>query len=92
MSTGVIGAMLPMEKIHAGIQAAAAQLGDDAAVARKRRPRHHDHRHGAQDSRPGSARSAASPTRVTGIAKGAAMIGPNMGTMLSLVMTDAALR
>ena len=32
------------------------------------------------------------PTRVTGIAKGAAMIGPNMGTMLSLVMTDAALR
>ena len=32
------------------------------------------------------------PTRVTGIAKGAAMIGPNMATMLSLVMTDAALR
>src|SRR6185437_1506599 len=31
-------------------------------------------------------------TRITGIAKGAAMIGPNMATMLSLVMTDAALR
>ena len=29
MSTGVIGSMLPMEKIQAGIQAAAAQLGDD---------------------------------------------------------------
>ena len=32
------------------------------------------------------------PTRVTGIAKGAAMIGPNMATMLALVMTDACLR
>jgi glutamate N-acetyltransferase/amino-acid N-acetyltransferase len=31
-------------------------------------------------------------TRVTGIAKGAAMIGPNMSTMLSVVMTDAAMR
>ena len=31
------------------------------------------------------------PTRVTGMAKGAAMIGPNMATMLALVMTDAAL-
>jgi glutamate N-acetyltransferase/amino-acid N-acetyltransferase len=29
---------------------------------------------------------------VTGIAKGAAMIGPNMATMLSLIVTDAALR
>ena len=28
--------------------------------------------------------------RVTGIAKGAAMIGPNMATMLGVVMTDAA--
>jgi glutamate N-acetyltransferase/amino-acid N-acetyltransferase len=28
---------------------------------------------------------------VTGIAKGAAMIGPNMSTMLALIMTDAAL-
>ena len=28
---------------------------------------------------------------VTGMAKGAAMIGPNMSTMLALIMTDAAL-
>src|SRR5207249_2042405 len=27
--------------------------------------------------------------RITGMAKGAAMIAPNMGTMLALVMTDA---
>ena len=32
------------------------------------------------------------PTRIVGIAKGAAMIGPNMATMLSLVMTDAPSR
>src|ERR1700751_4483796 len=29
MSTGVIGTMLPMEKIHAGINAASQKLGDD---------------------------------------------------------------
>src|SRR3954451_6108511 len=29
MSTGVIGSMLPMEKIQAGIKAAAQKLGDD---------------------------------------------------------------
>jgi glutamate N-acetyltransferase/amino-acid N-acetyltransferase len=29
--------------------------------------------------------------RVTGMAKGAAMIGPNMATMLAVIMTDAAL-
>jgi glutamate N-acetyltransferase / amino-acid N-acetyltransferase len=30
--------------------------------------------------------------QITGMAKGAAMMGPNMATMLALVMTDAALR
>ena len=29
--------------------------------------------------------------RITGMAKGAAMIGPNMATMLALIMTDAAM-
>ena len=31
------------------------------------------------------------PIRVTGMAKGAAMIGPNLATMLAVVLTDAAL-
>ena len=31
------------------------------------------------------------PIQVTGMAKGAAMMGPNMATMLALVMTDAPL-
>jgi len=30
--------------------------------------------------------------QITGMAKGAAMMGPNMATMLALVMTDAAIR
>ena len=29
--------------------------------------------------------------QITGMAKGAAMIGPNMATMLAVVLTDAAL-
>src|SRR4051794_41093886 len=91
MSTGVIGSMLPMEKIHAGIKAAAAKLADDAQSL--------------ENAARGIMTTDTVPkicgrevniggiaTRVTGIAKGAAMIGPNMATMLSLVMTDAALR
>jgi len=31
------------------------------------------------------------PVQITGIAKGSGMIGPNMATMLALIMTDAAL-
>jgi glutamate N-acetyltransferase/amino-acid N-acetyltransferase len=91
MSTGVIGTMLPMEKILAGIQAAAAKLGNDEASL--------------EDAARGIMTTDTVPkirgrevviggtlTRITGIAKGAAMIGPNMSTMLSLVLTDAALR
>jgi glutamate N-acetyltransferase/amino-acid N-acetyltransferase len=91
MSTGVIGSMLPMENIRNGIKMAASELGDDErsldnasrgimttdTVPKVR---------GREVSLSGVT------TRVTGIAKGAAMIGPNMGTMLSLIMTDAPLR
>src|SRR4051794_7021588 len=91
MSTGVIGSMLPMEKIQAGIKAAAAKLSDDAQSLENAA-------RGIMttDTRPKICGREATiggvPTRITGIAKGAAMIGPNMATMLSLVMTDAALR
>jgi glutamate N-acetyltransferase/amino-acid N-acetyltransferase len=91
MSTGVIGSMLPMEKIRAGIEAAAAQLGDD----------HQSLENAARgimttDTVPKirgrEVVIGGIPTRITGIAKGAAMIGPNMSTMLSVVMTDAKLQ
>src|SRR4051812_4084820 len=91
MSTGVIGSMLPMEKIHAGIKAAAANLADDPQALENAA-------RGIMttDTVPKICGREVTiggvPTRVTGIAKGAAMIGPNMATMLSLVMTDAALR
>jgi glutamate N-acetyltransferase/amino-acid N-acetyltransferase len=91
MSTGVIGSMLPMEKIQAGIQKAAGELSsDDQALENAAR--------GIMTTdtvpkmRGRELTIGGVPTRVTGIAKGAAMIGPNMGTMLSLIMTDASIR
>ncbi|NOY30554.1 MAG: bifunctional glutamate N-acetyltransferase/amino-acid acetyltransferase ArgJ [Planctomycetes bacterium] len=91
MSTGVIGEMLPMQKINAGIEAAALQLGESEAslIAAARGMMTTDTRHKIcsreidLDGR---------PVRICGMAKGAAMIGPNMATMLAVVMTDAALR
>jgi glutamate N-acetyltransferase/amino-acid N-acetyltransferase len=91
MSTGVIGSMMPMEKIHAGIKAAATKLGDDPQslenAARGIMTTDTVPKLCGREVTIGGV-----PTRVTGMAKGAAMIGPNMATMLSLVMTDAPLR
>src|SRR3954453_6461421 len=91
MSTGVIGSMLPMEKIQAGIKAAAGKLSDDPQslenAARGIMTTDTVPKICGREVTLGGV-----PTRVTGIAKGAAMIGPNMATMLSLVLTDAALR
>lgn len=91
MSTGVIGSLLPMDKIRAGIQAAAAQLGDDEQSL-ERAARGIMTTDTVPKIRGREVTIGGVVTRVTGIAKGAAMIGPNMGTMLSVVMTDAALR
>jgi glutamate N-acetyltransferase/amino-acid N-acetyltransferase len=88
-STGVIGRMLPMEVIEPGIAAAAGKLGVDAdALARAA------HAILTTDTRiKVSTRSMVldgTEVRLTGFAKGAAMIGPNMATMLAFVLTDAA--
>jgi glutamate N-acetyltransferase/amino-acid N-acetyltransferase len=90
MSTGVIGEMLPMDKIRAGLPKVAAELGaDEASLERAARGMM------TTDTVPkirGCVVKIGDETiTVTGIAKGAAMIGPNMSTMLALVMTDAAL-
>jgi glutamate N-acetyltransferase/amino-acid N-acetyltransferase len=90
MSTGVIGTMLPMEKIHAGIQKAAKQLGHDE-TSLENAARGIMTTDTVPKIRGREVTIGGVTTRVTGIAKGAAMIGPNMSTMLSLVMTDAAL-
>jgi glutamate N-acetyltransferase/amino-acid N-acetyltransferase len=91
MSTGVIGQMLPMEKIKRGIEAAAAQLAGDVESL-ENAARAIMTTDTVIKLRGREVMIGGVLTRVTGIAKGAAMIGPNMATMLSLVMTDAALR
>ena len=91
MSTGVIGTMLPMVKIQAGIQAAAQKLGDDE-TSLDNAARGIMTTDTVTKLRGREVMIGGVPTRITGMAKGAAMIGPNMATMLALVMTDACLR
>jgi glutamate N-acetyltransferase/amino-acid N-acetyltransferase len=87
-STGVIGRHLPMPALEAGIPRAAAGLADTPAAF-------DDVAHAitTTDTRiKVSGRALALSTgevRITGFAKGAAMIGPNMATMLAFVVTDA---
>jgi glutamate N-acetyltransferase/amino-acid N-acetyltransferase len=91
MSTGVIGSMMPMEKIRAGIESAARELGDDER-ALENAARGIMTTDTVPKLRGREVSIGGTTTLITGIAKGAAMIGPNMGTMLSLVMTDANVR
>lgn len=90
MSTGVIGAQLPMAKLTAGVAAAAegrassVSAGHDAARAIM-----------TTDTRPKEcairvAYDGGSFT-IAGMAKGAGMIHPNMATLLCLLTTDAAI-
>ncbi|MFP5383465.1 MAG: bifunctional glutamate N-acetyltransferase/amino-acid acetyltransferase ArgJ [Gammaproteobacteria bacterium] len=86
-STGVIGERLPMDRLVAGLPLALAALTGDAWL---------DAAHGIMttDTRPKVASIRITvdgkPVTITGIAKGAGMICPNMATMLSFVATDAA--
>jgi len=90
MSTGIIGEMLPMEKIRQGVKAATGCLGDDEAslVAAARGMMTTDTVHKLAA---GSLDVDGRTLQVTGMTKGSAMIGPNMATMLAVVMTDAAI-
>jgi glutamate N-acetyltransferase/amino-acid N-acetyltransferase len=90
LSTGVIGAFLPMDKIEQGISAAAVKLGDNEAclISAARGMLTTDTVHKVAGR---TVTIAGREIQVTGMAKGAAMMGPNMATMLALIMTDAAL-
>ncbi|HQR07538.1 MAG TPA: bifunctional glutamate N-acetyltransferase/amino-acid acetyltransferase ArgJ [Gemmatales bacterium] len=89
-STGIIGRPLPMNVVGAGIVAAAYGLKDDAAAL-------NDFAHSilTTDTKVKVAclevNLHGTAVRFTGIAKGAAMIGPNMATMLGFILTDAAI-
>ena len=77
-STGVIMEPLPAERIIAALPKALLAKSDWLAAAEV----HHGHGHGAEGvSR--KVRLSRGPVCVSGIAKGAGMIRPNMATMLS---------
>ncbi len=88
MSTGVIGVQLPIDKLLTGIPQVVAALRpdgwEDAARAIM-----------TTDTRPKlftrTATIEGQPVRFTGISKGAGMIHPDMATMLSTIVTDAAI-
>ncbi len=90
LSTGVIGAFLPMEMIEQGISAAAVKLGNSEAcllsAAKGMLTTDTVHKLAGR-----SVTIGGREIQITGMAKGAAMMGPNMATMLALVMTDAAM-
>jgi glutamate N-acetyltransferase / amino-acid N-acetyltransferase len=88
-STGVIGRHLPMPVLEPGIRAAAGHLEDTpAALERAARAILTTDTRIKVATR--SLTLASGEVRLTGFAKGAAMIGPNMATMLAFVLTDAA--
>lgn len=88
-STGVIGRFLPMDKVEPGITDAVAHLGEGPAHLDKAA-----HAILTTDTRVKiSSRTLLLDGRdvsITGFAKGAAMIGPNMATLLAFVLTDAS--
>lgn len=87
-STGVIGQLLPMERVLGGISAIPCSLqhdsGIDAAMAIM-----------TTDTFPKfftlELQLSAGSVRLSGIAKGSGMISPNMATMLAFLATDAAI-
>ena len=83
-STGLIGVLLPMDKLLAGVGTAAAQLsvhgGEKAALAIKTTDTVHKTSVVTKDG-----------WNVGGMAKGAGMLAPGLATMLVVLTTDADL-
>ena len=81
LSTGVIGARLPLEKVLAGARAAARALSADGGEAAANAIL-------TTDSGPKLASAVGPGFTVGGMAKGAGMIHPCLATMLVVVTTD----
>ncbi len=94
MSTGLIGTRLPLDKVAAGIRALASRLGADpaalAATAEGIRTTDSHAKTATTTVEIPAADGTPRTARVSGIAKGVGMIHPRMATMLSVLMTDAA--
>jgi len=90
MSTGIIGEYLPMDKILPAASQAVAQLGSDQAAFMAAAT-------GILTTDQGPKVASrilevdGRSIQLVGMAKGAGMIGPNMATMLAVVMTDAVI-
>jgi len=87
-STGVIMEPLPMERVAAGLPACLAGLREDNWLAAAQAIMTTDTLPKAASRR---VRAGGAEVTVTGIAKGAGMIRPNMATLLGFVATDARL-
>ena len=83
-STGLIGELLPMDKIISGIETITAYLKTDSLDDVSRAIM-------TTDTVPKVATATAHGAEFAGIAKGAGMLAPALATMLSVVMTDAVL-
>ena len=81
-STGLIGELLPMPKIIAGIESIVPALSNDGLQASAQAIM-------TTDSVPKIATVTFKGAEFAGIAKGAGMLAPALATMLSVVMTDA---
>ena len=81
-STGLIGELLPMEKILTGLDAIAPVLSNDGLQTSAQAIM-------TTDSVPKIATATINGAEFAAIAKGAGMLAPALATMLSVVMTDA---
>jgi glutamate N-acetyltransferase / amino-acid N-acetyltransferase len=81
-STGVIGVPLPIEKIESGLVGMAKDLQTDPMVGVEGIM--------TTDTYPKGFSASVGDATITWIAKGSGMIEPNMATMLSYILTDAA--
>ena len=91
LSTGVIGIQLPMDRIEEGIRAAGTEL-----AATEENFHNAAHAMMTTDTKEkvvskSFVNSRGKQITLAGMCKGAAMIGPNMATMLCVLMTDATI-
>lgn len=85
-STGIIGVNLPMDKLAAGIKAAAAELSENGSINAGNAIITTDTYSKACSC---EVEIGGVPVRFGAIAKGSGMIQPNMATMLCYITTDA---
>ncbi len=88
LSTGVIGHPLPMEKLAAGIPQAATELKHDEAGFRAAAEAILTTDAGLKLGDRSFSAPSGDHYSIAGMAKGAGMIGPNMATMLGVLVTD----